>query len=619
MKQLVPIWIFCLAFTAGTPGKAQEVSSPRIYSQALLAGLDKAVIGTGKFKEPSFSRYYQPFFHTLAGETNAGFHRRVILHHKKEAVRDMREALALPVAAVARFEVETGVASTLSFTLLAFHTGGQERELTASIACGGGAGASPLWEQTATSRVLTRIQDWPERVEVTLPEGGCTSLSFTTSTQGKSKGLFAAFANPRLEAPLADGAGPGYNVLFIVVDALRSDVVGVHRTEFSSVSPAIDGLEQSGTTFPDGFANGNTTLLSMNIMLLGTHPRALSYLALKWAGTDRRPLFYGRKPPYLTRLLRRAGYITFGATHNHLYFPGYKFGVDPGFDILQDSGRDGEDHPILTRRTIEFMRANRDRRFLAQVNLIAPHQPYKPPPECLETARAAVKGHKTMIDTRYLGEVCWADKHVGLLMDALEELGLKDNTLVVLTADHGEVMDYAHDCPRNRDGHRCRHLHGLTLYNEEINVPIMFALPGVVRPGVSKTVAQHVDIVPTILELVGVDEDPRMTGRSLVASLRDGVAQEEVPVYAERWLARAVRFGGYKLIHHTKKDDICPKIAEDRCHQRTWNELYDIVADPQERRELSKKLPAKVEEIRALMEQMRADFYEKSGGEGPNP
>jgi len=584
----------------------------------LLDAMDAVEIKAGKHAQPSFSRYFQPFKYSPATEENQQFHRRVILHHKKEAVRDMREALVLPIPASASFGIEAAAGRTLSFTHLAFQSRTSPKELTLAVTCTGPDENKVVWTHTAGTRGLTKFQDWPARVEIPLPEW-CTRISYETSTTDRGKGLFGVWGNPLIEQPVAVPDKLDYNVLYIVVDALRSDAVGVHRTDFPSVSPAIDKLEASGTTFPRGFSNGNTTLLSMNTMLLGTHPRAMGFLTLWWAGQDRREQFYERDPPYLTRLLSKAGYVTYGATHNHLYFPGYKFGVDPGFDVLQDSGRDTEDHPILTRRAIEFMRLNRSRRFLVQVNLIAPHQPYSPPAECLEQVEEALGRQKLMIDRRYLGEVCWADKHVGRLMDTLDELGLREDTLVLLTADHGEVMDYAHDCPKNRDGHRCRHLHGLTLYDEEINIPIMFSLPGVVKARVSRTVAQHVDIVPTVMELFGLQKDERMTGRSLVPALVKGEEQEDVPVIAERWLARTIRMGSFKLIHHTRKDDICPKAAQKVCKSKSWVELYNIDEDPCERREISRKHPDKVEELEARLEEIRAWMYEKSGSEGPNP
>lgn len=571
------------------------------------------------------SRCFQPFHHSGVPDKWKKYHRRAIFHYKQEVLRDMREVLVVPAASTASFSIGDRVDKTLLFTPFAVMKKRKEGAVLATVSCLDEQGRQLLWQQRVPAGQQGKLRQWPADVTVAVP-ASCTGLSLEAGleavpgVQSSADEVWMVWGSPRLERRVEAEKMPPYNVLFIVVDALRSDVVGVHREGFDTVSEAMDDLERHGTTFPNGFSNGNTTLLSMNTMLLGGHARALGFLTLWWAGRDRRPLFYERKPPYLPLQLHRAGYVTFGATHNHLYFPGYRFAVDPGFDVLQDSGKDTTDHPLLTRRAVEFMTQHKNHRFLAQVNLIAPHQPYTPPPECRDRAVAALKGKPRFYDPNYIGEVCWADRHVGLLVKALEDLDLAKDTLIVLTADHGEVMDRAHDCFSAQDGSRCRFLHGLTLYNEELNVPIVFSLPGVIKQGQAPAfVAQHVDIVPTILDLLKLPIDPRMTGRSLTPSLLRGETMEDVPVYAERWLARAFRLGRYKLIEHTRKDDICPNVAKKVCKSTGWRELYDIQNDPEERHEISAKHPDIVKDYRKRIQQLKQRFHEQSGSMDPNP
>jgi arylsulfatase A-like enzyme len=573
-----------------------------------------------KASPPAHGPFFQPFWFSAITQKQSGFHRRVIVHDSREAVRDMREALLLPVPSKAFIDLPAGAGRVLTWGHLVLGAA-NTKVVAAKVTCSAGSTQTVLWEAATVPAPMTKVQDWPARQRVVLPDT-CTKLALEAAApDGKAgDGQEVVWENPQLERPFPAGAARPYNVLYIVIDAARSDAVGKHRDPaISSVTPFIDTIEATGSTFPNAYSNGNTTLLSMNALLLGAHPRAMGFLALWWAGKDRRPDFYATKPPYLTRLLHGAGYVTFGATHNHLYFPGYRFGVDPGFDVLQDCGRDADDHPILTRRAISFMEQNRDRRFLVQVNLIGPHQPYTPPKPCLEKGKAAAGKGKTILDPRYLGEICWADEHVGQLVAALDRLGLRSNTLVVITSDHGEVMDSLHDCPANHEGHKCGHLHGLTLYDEEINVPLIFSLPGVVKGQSISTLVQHADIAPTILDLVGLKADPRMTGRTLVPALVQGKALPDVTIYSERWLARAVRMGDYKLIFHTKKDDVCPVVAKERCGTPPWWELYDLSADPREHKDLSRKLPEKVKELETEMNRLRTLFYQNSGAKGLNP
>jgi len=607
--------------TAGTSSTSASVKSvERLRTTHLLDLLPKArldIAGGSKASMPADGKHLQPFWFSPGLAEQKKFHRRVILNYPDEALRDMREALVIPVGSKVTLPVEEPAGGTLAAVHLVAHSGGKPRAVTWRYTCSGDGRKAEIGTLDTDSVGLDKAREWPAETRFEFPHW-CRELRLEV-TAADGKGLYAVWQDPRLERPFASMENHGYNVVFIVVDALRSDVVGVHNQEFPSISPAIDALEKSGTTFPQGFANGNTTLLSMNTLLLGAHPRAMGFLTLYWAGQDRRPNFYQSRPTYVTRILHEAGYVTFGATHNHLYFPGYKFGADPAFDVLQDSGRETTDHPILVRRALEFMEANRDRRFLVQVNLIAPHQPYAPPKECLDQVKVVLGDKKPLADIRYLGEVCWVDRHVDLLVKGLADLGLDEETVVVLTSDHGEVMDTAHDCYSARDQHRSFHLHGVTLYDEELNVPILFSLPGLIKTQVSEVVAEHVDIVPTLLDLLGLPVDSRMTGRSLKPALVDGITMPDDGAFAERWTTRTYREGGFKMLLHTAKDDICPTVAAKVCKEGEWVELYNVAKDPRERHEISRQNPDKVKEFREKIKLWRQTLWEKGGKVGPNP
>jgi len=614
--------------------------------------VDQAMRGKNPVKDGT---NFQPFLHSAAPKNLRDYHRRVLLHDRSDAFRDMREALVLPVPSTASFpvtstasfpvpsatsfpvkmpgtpasphshasphvEVPPGSAKPLDTLVFSPVVLGERGEVVASVSCD--SSNAVLWEETIAAAPVAKVVRWPEPRTVALPEGcGRVVMSAKAAGGNAAGGTRIVWESPRIENATPPDRAPKYNVIYIVVDALRSDAVGVHRTAFPSVSPEIDMLEKSGTTFPNGYSNGNTTLLSMNAMLLGAHPRAMGFLTLWWGGQDRRPFFYERRPTFLTRTLHRAGYYTYGAVHNHLFFPGYIYGVDPGFDALQDCGRDTTDHTILTDRAIEFMRANSDRRFMLELNLLGPHQPYAPPKEYLEQVKQIVGKRKDLLhDVRYLGEVAWVDLHVGRLMAALDELGLRGETLVILTADHGEVMDNKHSCFSQREQHACLHLHGLTLYEEEINVPMMFSLPGVVKAGqVAQDFAQHVDLVPTILDLVGVTPDPRLTGRSLKPVLLGSGTLPEAPVYSEKWLARAFRKGNYKIIHHSSKDDICPPAASKVCKGGDWYEMYDLSADPHERSEMSRSQGSLARDLVKEMLKFKADLQARGTASDPSP
>ncbi|MFH1529897.1 MAG: sulfatase-like hydrolase/transferase [Pseudomonadota bacterium] len=603
---------------AAPPAEAVEGTHYRVERWVLdhLADATFTPALPDEYKGPRSPQLIQEMWHGDPAGRRHPWRRRVVLRERARALRDMRDALLLPAGTSATLPQPGCPGGRLVFTAVALHGTTGERPVEVTLR----RGDHELWRHTLTGQRVDRSGVWPP--ETILPIGdGDAPLILTVG--GETDKDVLAWANPRQECPLSEGATRPLNVIYVVVDALRSDVVGGNRRWGGpSISPNIDRLEASGATFPRGFSNGNTTLLSMNTMLLGAHPRAVGFLTTWWAKVDRRPLFYARRPPYLTRLLRSHGSLTWGATHDHLYFPGYKWGVDPGFDGLQDSGRDPEDATILTDLSIEFMEAHRDRPFLLELNLLAPHQPYKAPKEVLQGVTAALAGVEDLpAPLGYLAEVAWADLHVGKLLDALDRLGLRERTLVILTADHGEIFDRAHACKDWVSGKSCHQSHGLTWYDEEINVPIMLSLPGVIPAGsVREDIAQHVDLAPTVLDLLGVPAPGAMTGRSLAAALKGGPRLPDVPVYAESWVSRIWRTRDWKLILHTRKDTICPTVARDVCNKSgRWFELFDLRTDPRERKDVSKGHPEIVEEFSKKIEAFRMELYQKSGGEGPNP
>lgn len=600
-----------------------SASSPASGSSAVTLTHALDVLGSGTVELPAGGkpvangRNFQPYWHSDAPKGMEVWHRRVLIYNGAHKFRDMREALVVPVGT--KVTLPVAMAARETFSGIPLVSGPAGKNVVVKAICKSGNVEKTIWEGKLASLSLGSLKAWPNAVEAEIP-ASCTSLVLTSSYENpKHGGCHLIWQDPRVERIRASGTPP-YNVIMIVVDALRGDSVGAARTGFASVSPHIDALARSGTDFVAGTSAANTTLMSMNILLMGTHARSGNFIALWWNKKDRRPEFYRSKPPYVTRLLHKAGFVTMAAVNNHLYFADYIYGVDPGFDIVQDCQKDQVDHPLLTNAVIDFAKRNAHRRFFAQLNLLGPHQPYNPPADCVEAAKKALKGADGMYDARYIGEICWVDRHVGMLMQALKEVGLDRNTIVVLTADHGEVMDGRHQCRSEAQQQSCAKLHGLTLFQEEVHVPMMFALPGVIKAQVVKTPVSHTDIVPTLLAMNGLPIPSQMSGRSLLQALAQGASLPEIPVYSERWNARAIRVGKWKLIWHTPKDDICPHSVLKTCKKGShWVELYDLDADPHERIDLSVKEAPKVKELKALIEKIKDELFVRGGSQGPNP
>jgi arylsulfatase A-like enzyme len=178
----------------------------------------------------------------------------------------------------------------------------------------------------------------------------------------------------------------------------------------------------------------------------------------------------------------------------------------------------------------------------------------------------------------YDGEIRYADAMLARLWSYLKSEGLLDKTLVVVTADHGEEF-YDHGGLK----------HNHTLYNELISIPVIFHYEGSLPDGVvlDGEILQAIDTVPTILDCAGIPKPSVMQGESILTLLgrrngpwRDYALSENLSVNAKAFIS-----GGWKYIHHFGSDiNYCKKYTEGR-------ELYNIVDDPKERRNLYETSP----------------------------
>jgi tetratricopeptide (TPR) repeat protein len=238
----------------------------------------------------------------------------------------------------------------------------------------------------------------------------------------------------------------------------------------------------------------------------------------------------------------------------------------------------------ITRAGIAFVRDHHDRPFFLWLHYYDPHFPYAPP--------AAFASR--FADDRYAGEVAFADECVGRVIEELDRLGLDDQTLVVVTGDHGEGL-----------GDHGESRHSYLVYQSTMHVPLLFMGPGVPRGRRVQAPVQTVDIAPTILAWAGLEPSIPADGASLLpaftgADLPDRVVYGE-SVSLRRMVdvspVRMVREGRWKLIHKP--------IAE----------LYDLVVDPAEVTNLASTEGARVEELRGRLQQLLAERRETSNEE----
>ncbi len=398
-------------------------------------------------------------------------------------------------------------------------------------------------------------------------------------------------------------AGEGRLAVLLIVDTLRQDALGCYGRE-GAATPNIDALAAEGARFDQAVSASGWTLPSVASMLTGTWPslhKALGKVSRLTPITDRLPV--------LAEVYRDAGWTTLGFANAAFLSP--LLGLDRGFELFDHEHAYNWD----IRRadaTVDAALAALDARpgedvFLL-VHLFDAHLDYDPPDgflepfvgdrrtpeppvsmkECLELRREDGAAPPAVEDLDYLrgvyqGEVAFVDLAVGRLVGGLRELGRWDRTTLVLTSDHGEEF-WEHG------GFE----HGHTLYDELVRVPLLVRTPAPAAGGVEvDRLVRTIDIPPTLLELSGLEAPASFEGRSLAPLLAGESAGPVLPAFSQSTL-----YGAEKMAWRT--DRWC--LIVDQAKQGAEAvELYDVVADPGQTRDLSRERPEVRDELsRAL-------------------
>lgn len=307
---------------------------------------------------------------------------------------------------------------------------------------------------------------------------------------------------------LATAAPKKPNILLITVDTLRADHLGCYG--YAGIqTPTIDGLASRGVLFARAFAHTPSTLPSHTNILLGLTPNA--------HGVHDNSNFIVRENFLsLAEWLKGQGYAT-GAFVGA--FPlDSRFGLTQGFDVYDDNyGTQGPTDlkfverraDIVTGKALEWLKGRTGPWFL-WVHYFDPHQPYDPP-EPFKSQYAA---------SPYDGEIAFVDSALGRLLGYLKDRGLEGETAVIFTADHGEAL-----------GEHGESTHGYFAYNATLHVPLILAIPGRRAAHVDEEVC-HVDIFPTVCDLLGQKKPAGLQGLSLLP-VTGGKSLPERPIYFE--------------------------------------------------------------------------------------
>jgi len=350
------------------------------------------------------------------------------------------------------------------------------------------------------------------------------------------------------------------SVLVVTIDTLRADRLGIYGAS-NVETPNIDRLAREGAWAPQAEVHTPLTRPSHVSLFTGLYPAEHGI-------RDNVAPPLGPNVPLLASLFERDGFATAAFVSSVVLER--QSGLARGFGLYSDRFEPGalqKRGDEVTAEAIRWLAGKRH--FFAWVHLYDPHAPYQPPAPY--AARYA--------DRLYDGEVAWTDELVGRLVTALREAGTLDDTLVVVTSDHGEGL-----------GEHGEDVHGYFVYESTLRVPLVMRGPGIKVGTRMAGVARSVDLFPTLFELAGLrGQAPASSGRSLAPALGGGEVSDEpsfaeslVPLLQFGWSdLRAVRDGRWKYI-------LAPR-----------PELYDLEKDPGELRNLVDAEPARARAMRA--------------------
>jgi arylsulfatase A-like enzyme/Tfp pilus assembly protein PilF len=347
---------------------------------------------------------------------------------------------------------------------------------------------------------------------------------------------------------------PGAPIVLISIDTLRSDHLPAYGYK-GVETPAIDALRRDAVLFERAYSHYPLTLPSHTSLLSGLLPT--HHQVRDNAGYT----FDAAHHPYLPQLLKKAGYETGAAVS--AFILRRATGLNAGFDLYDDeiaaaadpAAPDVAERPgaVTARRALDWLKGRSGKPFFLFLHLYEPHSPYTPPEPFASRYRSVP----------YDGEIATADSIVGTVVAALKEQGIYDRAAIVLLSDHGEGL-----------GDHGEEQHGFFLYRETLQVPLLLKLPGGARAGTAVAApAQLVDVVPTLLALVGVERPAGLDGQSLLS-----LPGPEAPprrIYSETFFPR-LHYGWSELA----------SLLEGRFHyiHGPAPELFDVAADPGERR-----------------------------------
>lgn len=362
------------------------------------------------------------------------------------------------------------------------------------------------------------------------------------------------------------------NIVLVTLDTTRPDALGVY-SKTGALTPVLNQWAAQGQVFDQAYSHAPITLPSHSSILTGLTPPQHGV---------RNNIAYSLDASHrsLPALLKAQGYATAAFVSSIILDS--RFGLDQGFDVYDDNivhYAPKTEKAIVTRRASTTLDAalawlnqhqtqSPEQPFFSWIHLYDAHSPYDPP----------LPFKQAYADAPYHGEVAYMDQQLGRLAQFLSEQGLASDTLVIVTADHGESF-----------GEHGESTHGFFCYSATTHVPLILSLPLYGQPGKRYEYrVQSIDLVPSILGALGMEVPPELQGRMLNDPQPRAVFSEAIIPQEDFYLAPV----------HSLKD------ARYAFYYSSDLELYDLEQDPGETHNLALAEPDLTQRYVDKMEQL---------------
>ena len=410
-------------------------------------------------------------------------------------------------------------------------------------------------------------------VRLELGVAGCARVDITT----------AALTVPGA-APVKAAIKAPKRIIIWLTDNTRADKVGTFNPTARAKTPVMDGLAKTGVVFANAYANGNESRLSHASLWTAMYPAAHGMISSTAVLQARHVT--------MAEAVEPSGLQRVGTSGNGYIIKRWGFG--DGWDVFknnlhQGGGLKGED---LVATALKLMEKRWDRPFFLYVGTIDAHTSWKAHEPWLsqydkehgpytgkyktifrDGENSLISAGKVKIDARdkqrivslYDADISYNDQQLGVLLAELDKRGLRDDTMVIVCADHGEEF-WEH----GKIGH------GQSSREELTHIPLLISYPGVFAPAVIDEPVELMDVMPTVVEALGLAQPPEWQGMSLVGLMQGvGRGYPTAAITTQYDFAHSMRVGRWKLRAGSKGD----------------TDLHDIPSDPFEMNDVAATQP----------------------------